>query len=218
MMAQGMLVDAKRKWKQIDRPDISHIQDSMTMHLAPDLTWQTLTMKEYRLKLNEFWRQHTHYLMTSRFNASTYGQNRSFCERNANKLKCVYCCPQPVLSKIPAERLMFVLEMNNDTNRIEGIGLVRNRAYVRRYMVYDNMNYNRYVYVGKQRIDRRDMTQAEEWIMQWMDSLCFKGAHHMKRGQGMTSFPTEWLFHLSNVMNIVACLREMFKDRMSKQA
>lgn len=216
MTAQHMLRDTKEKWKRIVQPDIRHLHASTTLYLTPELTWQTLTMKEYSIKLREFWRQHTHYLMTTRFNESTYRQNRSFCERNAANLKCVYCCPHPVLAKIPVERIMFVLEMNNDANRIEGIGLVRNRAYIRRYAVYENMNYNRHVYVGKQRIDRREMTRAEEGVMQWLDLVCFKGTHHMKRGQGMTSFPTEWLFHLSNVMNVIAFLREMFKDRMPK--
>jgi hypothetical protein len=111
---------------------------------------------------------------------------------------------------------MFVVEMNNDLNRIMGIGFVRNRPYVRKYAVYSNMNYNRYVYVGKYRIDRAEMSVAEEFVMKWLDLVCFKGANHMKRGQGMTAFPVEILFQLSSVIDINMFMQEMFQSRIRR--
>ena len=65
--------------------------------------------------------------------------------------------------------------MNNDSNQIMGIGMVRNRPYVNKYKVYENGNFNRYVFTGKERIDRTEMTDAEEEIMQAFDILCFTG-------------------------------------------
>ena len=58
-------------------------------------------------------------------------------------------------------------------------------------MVYQNSNYNRYVYV-KHRIDRCEMTKEENTIMQALDILCFTGNTHMKRGQGLDNFHYQW--------------------------
>ena len=53
-----------------------------------------------------------------------------------------YCSPSRVTSEIPFERIMFVLAMDNDTNKIVGIGMVRNHEYINKYTVYQNSNYN----------------------------------------------------------------------------
>jgi len=110
---------------------------------------------------------------------------------------------------------MFILEMNNDTNQIMGIGLVRNHPILNKYHVYDNGNYNRYVYVGKNRIDRADMSEKEEQIMKVFDILCFTGNRHMKRGQGLKSFPTDILYRCSKKVDLVKFISEMFKSRMT---
>jgi hypothetical protein len=110
---------------------------------------------------------------------------------------------------------MFVLEMNNDTNKIIGIGMVRNHPYVNKYSVYSEGNYNRYVYVGKTRIDRESMTEEEERIMTVFDILCFTGNKHMKRGQGLKSFPIDMLYRCSVKLDLVQFIREMFKRRLS---
>ena len=109
---------------------------------------------------------------------------------------------------------MFVLEMNNDTNQIVGIGMVKNRAIRDKYKVYENGNYNRYVFVGNNRIDRTDMNDDEESVMQLFDRLCFKGNRHMKRGQGLRSFPVELLYELSKKLDLTKFIVEMFKKRM----
>ena len=41
---------------------------------------------------------------------------------------------------------MFVLAMDNDTNKIVGIGMVRNHEYINKYTVYQNSNYNIDIY------------------------------------------------------------------------
>jgi hypothetical protein len=112
------------------------------------------------------------------------------------------------------ESIMFVLEMNNDTNKIMGIGMVRNRAIVSKISVYSNGNYNRYVYIGKTRINRTEMSEDEERIMKVFDILCFSGNTHMKRGQGLKSFPTEMLFKMSARLDMVSYIGEMFKKRI----
>jgi endonuclease V-like protein UPF0215 family len=44
--------------------------------------------------------------------------------------------------------------MNNETNKIEGIGLIRNHlAHDKRHKIYNNNEYNRYIYRGKYWLD-----------------------------------------------------------------
>jgi hypothetical protein len=44
--------------------------------------------------------------------------------------------------KILNDSIVFVVEMNNDSNTIEGIGLVRNRAYLDKYYNIYSIGYN----------------------------------------------------------------------------
>ena len=110
---------------------------------------------------------------------------------------------------------MFILEMNNDANKIMGIGMVRNNPNINKYNIYTEGNYNRYVYMGNTRIGREEMNIEEDKIMQVFDILCFKGNKHMKRGQGLKSFPTDMLFRCSNLLDLVEFISKMFKKRLS---
>ena len=105
--------------------------------------------------------------------------------------------------------------MNNDTNKIMGIGMVRNKPNINKYRVYREGNYNRYVYVGSKRIGREEMDTEEDKIMQVFDVLCFKGNKHMKRGQGLKSFPIDMLFRCSRRLDLVDFISKMFKKRLS---
>jgi hypothetical protein len=97
------------------------------------------------------------------------------------------------------DEVVFVIEMNNEKNRVEGIGMVLN--IVKRgsqYNMYEDYNYNRFVYCGKYRLDRSDIetltckaislldpTAPENPpinVLQMLDDLLFKGKSHMKRG------------------------------------
>ena len=105
--------------------------------------------------------------------------------------------------------------MNNETNSILGIGMVRNHPIFNKFHVYENGNYNRYVYAGKTRIDRNEMTAEEDLIMQVFDILCFRGNRHMKRGQGLKSFPPDMLYRCSKKLDLVKFINNMFKTRLS---
>lgn len=167
-------------------------------------------------RINEFRKEQRQYIMTSRFNNETFEENTKYRENNKN-IGCIYCSPDEISLKIPLESIMFVLEMNNDINKIMGIGMIRNKSYIQKYKVYRNGNYNRYVYIGKQRIDRGDMTEEEEKIMQVFDILCFKGNRHMKRGQGIKSFPAEMLYRCQQRLDLTDFIKKMFKKRMANK-
>ena len=104
--------------------------------------------------------------------------------------------------------------MNNDLNKIIGVGMVRNKPVLSKHRVYENGNYNRYVYIGNNRIGRDEMSEEEELIMQVFDILCFTGNKHMKRGQGLKSFPIEMLYRCKQRLDIVDFIGKMFKKRL----
>ena len=174
-----------------------------------------LTVRRFKKKVQEYRKSLNQLILTSRFNDSTWDENRCFVHRNKN-VGCVYCSPSPLSSTIPLDATLFMLEMNNDTNKILGIGLVKNHPRVQKYSVYDNGNYNRYSFIGKNRIDRDDMTEEEEQIMCVFDILCFTGNTHMKRGQGLKLFPIEMLFKIKLMTHtdLVEFIRDMFRRRM----
>jgi hypothetical protein len=167
-------------------------------------------IKEYQ---KEFRQTHKCYLMTTRFNNYTENENKQFRERKNHK-GCFYNTPTLITDKIPKETNIFILEMNNEINSIIGVGLITNKPIYKRYKVYSNNDYNINTYIGKYRIDRNEMNENEEFIMKIFDKLCFKGKHHMKRGQGITLFPMKILYRCRNVMDLVKSVENMFKTRI----
>ena len=75
----------------------------------------------YNKTLRQYKKLQTHYLLTSRFSNITWNENINYREKN-EEFKCVYCSPYNVSQSIKPNAIMFVLEMNNDTNKILGIG------------------------------------------------------------------------------------------------
>ena len=92
---------------------------------------------------------------------------------------------------IRPEANVIVLEMHNDENRIQGIGVVKNKVYTQeRCRIYkSDQNYNRYIYRGNIRIDRDDLNAEDEKIMEILDIALFKGSAHSKRGRGILRLP-----------------------------
>jgi hypothetical protein len=180
----------------------------MTEILPYEKKIQKQLVADYKKELRNF-------LLTSRFNNQTWCENEEYRKRNSN-IKCIYCSPDKIAQNIPIDAITFILEMNNDTNKIMGIGMVRNHPIMNKFHVYENGNYNRYVYVGKNRIGRESMTEEEEKVMQVFDVLCFKGNQHMKRGKGITSFPIDMLYRCSKKLDLVKFISQMFKNRIIK--
>jgi hypothetical protein len=169
----------------------------------------------YKKRLNEFKRIQTKFILTSRFDNKTAETNRLY-RSNYPTIGCIYGSPTKIASHIPDDAIMMILEMNNDTNRIIGIGLVTNHPNYKGYKVYGNGNYNRNIFRGQFRIDRNDMDEEECEVMKAFDVFCFTGNTHLKRGSGLSSFPIEILFRCNSVLNITDYLLVMFKKRFNK--
>ena len=166
-------------------------------------------------RLRQYQKSIKHTLATTRFDDATWQENNRFRETIREKgVRCMYASPIAISAKVAADSYVFVLEMNNQQNKIMGIGMVKNHAMLHKIVPYGNMNYNRYVYTGRWRIDAADMTPEEREILRLFECMCFKGANHLKRGQGITAFPVKLLYLCSGTIDLPEYVRMMFKTRI----
>ena len=132
-------------------------------------------------------------IATTRFNNETHHQNITY-KQKSNHNGCIYGSPMKIKEKIPLHSYVYVIEMNNDKNKIEGIGLIKNeRKLDKNYRIYKNMDYNRYVYTGEKYLPMAQITdEYYQKVVTVMERLLFKGDRHCKRGQGITQLP-QWI-------------------------
>jgi hypothetical protein len=150
-------------------------------------------------------------IATTRFSDYGFTENKEW--RGDKGIKgCIYGTPIRVSSKIEEDRPMFVIEMNNDRNRIEGIGFLVNRPCNDNYKmrIHANQNLNRYVYEGVYRLDKSDVKEEYHKKVIWvLEMLLFKGAKHSKRSIGITRLPN-WLKFNKFDYNFGEVIWEMF--------
>ena len=119
--------------------------------------------------------------------------------------------PTRVSPDIPIKAKMFVLEMNNDTNTIMGISIIKNYVYMNQHhKIYSWGNWNRYIYKGKYRVNNDCFTREEMEFVEKIESRIFKGKGHLKRGQGIQRVPYD-RYDKSDLLE----LKQMFLDRKS---
>ena len=154
--------------------------------------------------------------MTTRFTNITWEENQKYSKK-MNKA-CIYATSEPVSQEIKQNDIMMILEMNNDTNRIIGIGILKNKPYYEQHNIHQDPQYNKFAYIGNMRISRETMNVEEDQMMKVFDHLCFKGSDHLKRLKGIKSFPHNKLYNIYQEMNIdlVAFISQMFKMRIKK--
>jgi hypothetical protein len=126
-------------------------------------------------------------LVTTRFSNKTWEENYNYRIKN-NYTGCIYGSPQEFSPKILYDSLIFVIEMNNNTNQIEGIGLVKNRPLLDKYyLIHSEGNYNRYVYKSKYYLERDIIIRNNEILLNTLEYIVFKEKTHLKRGSGFTT-------------------------------
>jgi hypothetical protein len=165
------------------------------------------------------------FLATTRFNNETWKENQEFLKEHNNRqkdganettskkpMKCIYPVSH-VNQSFPRNTVFYVLEMNNDRNRIMGIGLVKNSPICNKYNVYKNTSYNQFAYIGYYRIDRSDMNELEETIMKVFDHYCFKGKTHLKRLKGIKIFPQRILDKCHSILDLLDFISKIFLSK-----
>jgi len=154
------------------------------------------------------------YLTCTRFNTETFEQNTSW-RRTHNYNGCIYGTPVRVKESMLIGETMLVLEMQNDINKILGIGLVTNNLVLdKKPRIYEWGNYNRYIYKGNFHILREELTEYEESILGILDVLCFKGSRHLKRGSGITQMPS-WITKNKHI-DFISEIKNMFTNRFGE--
>ena len=127
------------------------------------------------------------YIATTRFTNYTYNENLKWRERFKWK-GCVYGLNKKMPLTVPHLAMVYVIEMNNDQNKIMGIGLVRNYINPKyKICIYkSDTNYNRYIYNSAYRKDRSELNEK---FLEALEIILFTGYGHYKRGQGITVIP-----------------------------
>jgi len=95
----------------------------------------------------------------------------------------------------------YVIEMNNSQNKIQGIGLIINKHHPDKYYrIYNDQDYNRYIYKGKKRLDVSIITDPYyKKVIEVLEQLLFKGERHCKRAQGITELP-HWILKINIIL------------------
>jgi hypothetical protein len=105
-------------------------------------------------------------------------------------LKCIYGTPREISNtKIPPQARILVIEMNNDENKIEGIGEIINQTASEVYKtvgsgcrpikfntLFSDRNYTRYIYIGNTRYASREElernhTEDAQYINKQLEAL-----------------------------------------------
>jgi hypothetical protein len=149
-------------------------------------------------------------VVTSRFNTETLNSNYEY--RRKHGFKCMYCCPSELSPKILYDTPVFVIEMNNSTNKIEGIGLIKNRIQTNKYYkVHNDGNTNRCIYIGHYFIDRETLERYNYQLVYVLEIVLFKGKTHSKRGSGLTIIPEKVLkFDICKGINVSKDIKTIF--------
>lgn len=139
------------------------------------------------------------YLATTRFNNETYQQNLLY--RQKKQYNAIYGTCVRIQAKYSLDTIMFVIEMNNETNKIEGIGIIRNRISDDKYKIYLNSDYNRYIYIGDYWMSRQQILDSDDSeLIEIFDLILFKGKSHVKRHAGISVLTkklfTNWNYEL----------------------
>jgi hypothetical protein len=161
-------------------------------------------------------------ITTTRFDSETWDENVSFREKY--KLKgCIYNKPCLIQPSIKEGVPVFVIEMNNTLNRVEGIGLIINKIKLNvHYHIHKYEYYNIYTYQGKYRIDRTDIEAHNIEIVKMLDIILFKGRTNVKRGSGFVKLSDTLLRNYrydnpSLVLQIKDIFMKVFKSDNSEK-
>lgn len=131
-------------------------------------------------------------IVTGRYNNETWETSCSYRERR--QIACIYAPPKRIVNSIELNSPIFVIEMNNSTNQITGIGLIKNKLVTDKvYKVQEDTNCNRYIYIGEHHISRDLLHYYNPKLVSILDQILFKGYTHSKRGAGLTKLPEKVL-------------------------
>jgi len=126
-----------------------------------------------------------YHIATTRFNNATFAENIAYRQK---VLETVLYGPSiRIHEKYSIGSTLFVFEMNNEENKIEGIGVIKNQAvHDKKYKIYSESDYNRIIYRGNYWLSREQLLEIDPELIDIFDKMLFKGKSHLKRQSGIT--------------------------------
>lgn len=141
-------------------------------------------------------------LFTTVFTQHTWEENQNFKkQKNISFNTSIYGVPKLISNAHQYQQQYphgILLEMNNTTNRIMGIAIIKLNQSIEpsRIPIYENPHWNRYTYYGIHYISRTDFTAEENSIFDVLDFLCMTGHTHCKRNVGICRFSSALLYRM----------------------
>ena len=149
------------------------------------------------------------YVLTTRFNNDTWNENVAF-RNKYNYVGCIYNSPRLMSPKVKPDSIVYMLEMNNTLNRIEGIGSIINCPVLHKhYKIHGDANYNRFAFQSRIRLDRQEIESENSELLELLETLCFKGKTHVKRGHGFMSISAKAI-QLNDAHDITERVHRLF--------
>ena len=150
--------------------------------------------------------EHDFLIGTVRFNNATYLENLKWKQRKNHK-GCAYGLNKPIAQSVPKGKYIYIIEMNNDINKIMGIGKIKNQViHTNRSRMYKEERLNQFVYKSRHFISRNTIISTKhkaEIVLRFLENILFYGYKHFKRGQGCVILPWERIITSGSKQNSV---------------
>ena len=147
--------------------------------------------------------QHEFLIGTVRFNNKTYIENLKWKQRKEYN-GCAYGLDKPLSNKIPSGKYIYIIEMNNEINKIMGIGKIKNIIiHSNRSRMYNEDRLNNYIYKSPDFIPRLKIIETKpkgELVLKFLENVLFRGSKHFKRGQGCVILPWNRISTAGNII------------------
>lgn len=151
-------------------------------------------------------------LCVTRFNNKTWEELSIFKRSNDNIN--VYNSPSRMKDEVRFNTNFIIFEMNNETNTIMGVSVVKNKPLFRKNKIFSDNNYNRFSFEIQHRIDTSELSEAERDKTKLVEKMVFTKKTHLKRGSGITVCGSKSFdIHSINKKEIIQFFQQMFKER-----
>jgi hypothetical protein len=151
-------------------------------------------------------------LAATRFTDATWSENKNY--RQTHEIPSIYGVDVPIRNTYNIGEWIFVFEMNNTTNQIEGIGLIQNSLATSTHKIYANYQHNFYVYRGCLWVSKQYIQLFDPHIIEMANTILFKGKSHLKRLNGI-SIITEKIFRHWKPITLFKLKRRVYKLYLS---
>ena len=126
-------------------------------------------------------------IMVTHFNNDTLQEFEEQFNKTKNQYTYNTCKPISAYG-IPTTRkvIIYVIEMNNQTNRIVGFGKIENNPILQPKKIYSQGRFNMYGYpiLNRKNISQPDYREYHKYIEE-LEQRLFTGKQHCKRGSGI---------------------------------